>query len=213
MAPPSSCPCKVPSSEFYCSFLKNFCSPPRRSSEQYPLSWRLSCEHIALPRRSAPPGGSCRPFIIHNFESFSEDPHLSGTICSAYIRGVQRGGEHRYNRQALRVRPCGHAVDVGLCANPGIRAQDQENGRMEYDSVLSPRALREIYLMPFMLAQKYAQPWVIVTSCVEGSLTRTLVMTIVRYNHVNGVRTSENAYLLRDILQERMILMLQSDSQ
>jgi hypothetical protein len=49
---------------------------------------------------------------------------------------------------------------------------------MEYDSVLSPRALREIYLMPFMLAQKYAQPWVIVTSCVEGSLTRTLVMTI-----------------------------------
>lgn len=37
-------------------------------------------------------------------------------------------------------------------------------------------------------------------------------MIIVRYNHVNGVRTSENAYLLRDILQKRMISILQSDS-
>lgn len=28
-------------------------------------------------------------------------------------------------------------------------------------------------------------------------------MTIVRYDHVDGVHTSENVYLLRDILQER----------
>jgi hypothetical protein len=38
---------------------------------------------------------------------------------------------------------------------------------MGYDSVLSPRVLREIYLMPFMLAQKYAQPWSIMTAYVE----------------------------------------------
>jgi len=38
-------------------------------------------------------------------------------------------------------------------------ANDKEDDRMAYDSILSPRALREIYLMPFMLAQKYAQPW------------------------------------------------------
>jgi beta-glucosidase len=31
-------------------------------------------------------------FLIQSFESFSEDPHLSGTVCSAYIRGVQSGG-------------------------------------------------------------------------------------------------------------------------
>jgi beta-glucosidase len=29
---------------------------------------------------------------IQSFESFSEDPHLSGIISSAYIRGVQGGG-------------------------------------------------------------------------------------------------------------------------
>ena len=38
---------------------------------------------------------------------------------------------------------------------------------MGYDSVLSPRALREIYLMPFMLAQKYAQPWSVMTAYAE----------------------------------------------
>src|SRR6266849_3047515 len=33
------------------------------------------------------------------------------------------------------------------------------------------------------LPQKYVQPWAIMTSYVEGSFTRTLVMTVVRYNH------------------------------
>ena len=48
---------------------------------------------------------------------------------------------------------------------------------MGYDSVLSPRALREIYLMPFMLAQKYAQPWSIMTAYAENIFHETLVMT------------------------------------
>lgn len=30
---------------------------------------------------------------------------------------------------------------------------------MASDSILSERALREVYLMPFMIAQKYAKPW------------------------------------------------------
>jgi beta-glucosidase len=30
---------------------------------------------------------------------------------------------------------------------------------MAYDSIISERALREVYLMPFMLAQKFAKPW------------------------------------------------------
>lgn len=48
---------------------------------------------------------------------------------------------------------------------------------MGYDSVLSPRALREIYLMPFMLAQKYAQPWSIMTAYAEMIFHKMLVMT------------------------------------
>jgi len=47
------------------------------------------------------------------------------------------------------------------------RANDKEDERIRYDSVLSERALREIYLMPFMLAQRYAQPWAVMTAYVE----------------------------------------------
>lgn len=35
---------------------------------------------------------------------------------------------------------------------------------MAYDSIISERALREIYLMPFMLAQKFAKPWSYMTA-------------------------------------------------
>lgn len=30
--------------------------------------------------------------ILQSFESFSEDPFLSGMLSSAYIKGVQKGG-------------------------------------------------------------------------------------------------------------------------
>jgi len=43
-------------------------------------------------------------------------------------------------------------------------ANDKEDERFSYDSVVSGRALREIYMMPFMLAQKYAQPWAMMTA-------------------------------------------------
>lgn len=47
-------------------------------------------------------------------------------------------------------------------SNPSCN--DKENDRMAYDSILSERALREIYLMPFMLAQKHAKPWSFMTA-------------------------------------------------
>jgi beta-glucosidase len=73
---------------------------------------------------------------------------------------------------------------------------------MGYDSVLSPRVLREIYLMPFMLAQKHAKPWSIMTAYVLGWLVHeTLFLTRTSYNRVNGPHASENAHLLRDILR------------
>ena len=40
------------------------------------------------------------------------------------------------------------------------RCNDKENDRFGYDAVVSERAFREVYLMPFMLAQKIAKPWV-----------------------------------------------------
>ncbi|PIL30463.1 hypothetical protein GSI_07162 [Ganoderma sinense ZZ0214-1] len=78
------------------------------------------------------------------FESFSEDPHLSGTMAAAYVNGLQSQGV------AATIK---HFV-----------GNDQEHERTAAESVLSDRALREIYLYPFMLAQKKAKPWAFMTS-------------------------------------------------
>jgi len=105
------------------------------------------------------------PLGGRSFESFSEDPHLSGHIASAYINGIQKSG-------------------VASCIKH-FAANDQENDRMALDSILSDRALREIYLMPFMLAQKFAQPWAYMTA----------------YNRINGLHCSENPMLIKGILR------------
>ncbi|KAH9857719.1 glycoside hydrolase family 3 protein [Lenzites betulinus] len=100
------------------------------------------------------------------FESFSEDPHLSGNMAAAYVNGLQSQGV------ASTIK---HFV-----------ANDQEHERTAAESVLSDRALREIYLYPFMLAQKKARPWAFMTS----------------YGRINGVHCSENPTLLKDILRK-----------
>ncbi|KDR82279.1 hypothetical protein GALMADRAFT_264459 [Galerina marginata CBS 339.88] len=106
------------------------------------------------------------PLGGRSFESFSEDPFLSGIIAAAYVNGVQSGG-------------------IGTTIKHFV-ANDKENDRMAYDSILSQRALREIYLMPFMLAQKYAKPWAYMTA----------------YNRVNGLHASENPFLITKTLRE-----------
>ena len=62
---------------------------------------------------------------------------------------------------------------------------DQEHERMAVDSILTDRALREIYLMPFMLAIKMSKPQAVMTA----------------YNKVNGTHVSENHKLV-DILRK-----------
>lgn len=100
------------------------------------------------------------------FESFSEDPHLSGMLAAAYVNGLQSEGV------AATIK---HFV-----------ANDQEHERTAADSVMSERALREIYLYPFMLAQKFAKPQAFMTS----------------YGRIDGVHCSENPRLLQNILRE-----------
>lgn len=60
---------------------------------------------------------------------------LSGTIAAAYVGGVQSEG-------------------VG-CTIKHFVCNDQENERQGSDSVVSQRALREIYLVPFMVRVAY----------------------------------------------------------
>ncbi|KAI5119584.1 hypothetical protein M0805_006469 [Coniferiporia weirii] len=106
------------------------------------------------------------PLGGRSFESFSEDPILSGLIAAAYVAGVQSKG-------------------IGATIKH-FATNDKENDRMAYDVLITPRALREIYLMPFMLAEKYAKPWSFMTA----------------YNRINGTHASENPLVLKDILQK-----------
>ncbi|KAL5529382.1 hypothetical protein ACEPAG_5367 [Sanghuangporus baumii] len=105
------------------------------------------------------------PLGGRSFESFSEDPTLSGLLSVAYINGVQSRGV------AATIK---HFV-----------GNDQEHERTAVNSVISERALREIYLYPFMLAQKLARPWAFMTS----------------YGRIDGIHCSENKRLLSDILR------------
>lgn len=106
------------------------------------------------------------PLGGRGFESFSEDPHLNGTIASAYINGVQSKG-------------------VSACIKHYV-ANDAELERMSMDSVVSERALREIYLKPFELAVKHSNPWALMTG----------------YNRLNGTHVSEDTKVLDDILRK-----------
>jgi beta-glucosidase len=63
---------------------------------------------------------------------------------------------------------------------------DQEHERQSVDSIVSERALREIYLMPFQIAERDAKPLAYMTA----------------YNKVNGVHASESAKLINGILRQ-----------
>jgi beta-glucosidase len=84
------------------------------------------------------------PLGGRNFESFSEDPYLTGKLASAYIRGLQ--GQN----VAATVK---HFV-----------GNEQETHRMGVDSRISERALRELYLKPFEMAIRESQPWAVMTA-------------------------------------------------
>ncbi|EXJ81029.1 beta-glucosidase [Capronia epimyces CBS 606.96] len=105
------------------------------------------------------------PLGGRGFESFSEDPYLAGAMSAATINGIQSTGV------AATIK---HYV-----------CNDQEDQRQSVDSILTERALREIYLMPFMIAQRDSKPWCYMTA----------------YNRVNGIHASEHPRLIEDVLR------------
>ena len=106
------------------------------------------------------------PLNGRNFEYFSEDPLLSGRMACAVIQGLAESGS--------------------IATVKHLALNNQETHRRTQNSVVSERALREIYLRPFEIAVREGGAMAVMTS----------------YNGINGHWSPSNVQLLRSILRD-----------
>ena len=107
------------------------------------------------------------PMNGRNFEYFGEDPFLASQIAVGYINGVQ-------------------SQNVSATIKH-FAANNSEYARFTSDSIVSERALREIYLPTFEAAVKQAH---------VGSIMDS-------YNFINGEHATQNAHLNIEIAKKQ----------
>ncbi|KAI1759236.1 periplasmic beta-glucosidase precursor [Hypoxylon sp. FL1150] len=106
------------------------------------------------------------PLGGRNFESYSEDPFLTGKLAAAHVRGLQSQG-------------------VGATPKHFV-ANDEETNRFKVNCVIPPRPLHEVYLLPFQMVVRDADPWCMMTA----------------YNKVNGLHCDASGTLLTEIARK-----------
>ncbi|KAI9154991.1 Beta-glucosidase B [Paramyrothecium foliicola] len=130
---------------------------------------------IALGEETKTKGARCllgpticchrHPLGGRNFESFSEDPLLAGRLATEYVKGLESTGVSATVKH--------------------FAVNEQETERLSVDAIVSPRALREIYLKPFEMVIKEAKPGAVMTS----------------YNKINGSHADSHEFLLQKVLR------------
>jgi beta-glucosidase len=107
------------------------------------------------------------PYGGRNFDFPSEDPYLSGVMSVETIKGIQAEGVHSVPKH--------------------IVGNEQETDRNDGNSVISPRALHELYLLPFEMSAK------------DGEMAGVMCA----YNQLNGVSACSNGELLTTTMRQQ----------
>ena len=114
------------------------------------------------------------PQCGRNFEYVGEDPYLAAQLVAPWIRGLQ-------------------SQDVAACAKH-FAGNEQETHRYAgrtfsggINTIITRRALQEIYLPPFRAAVRQGHVWTIMAA----------------YNKLNGYQCTANRYLLTDVLRHQ----------